>query len=193
VELTSLTAQAIDQDKQVTISWSTASEHNCYQWIVERSASANGKYQEIGTLNGSGTSNRTHNYSFKDEGLAAGQDYYYRLAEVGLNNGRSYFGPVKATIVKPAMYSLSQAYPNPSAGNVTIRYQLKEDGPVSLKVYNTLGQPVRTLASGSRKADYYTVGWNGRNDAGQKVSAGVYLYRLEAKGYSATKKMAVLR
>ena len=91
------------------------------------------------------------------------------------------------------MYSLSQAYPNPSAGNVTIRYQLKEDGPVSLKVYNTLGQPVRTLASGSRKADYYTVGWNGRNDAGQKVSAGVYLYRLEAKGYSATKKMAVLR
>ena len=193
MELTSFVAQAIDQDKQVTLNWSTASEQNCYQWIVERSTTADGSYRELGTLNGNGSSNQAHSYKWQDQGLAAGQDYYYRLAEVGLNNAKTYFGPVRIRIATPSINMLSQAYPNPSAGQFSIRYQLKDGGPVSLKVYNLAGQVVKTLVNQNQKADYYRVQWNGRNDAGQKVSAGVYIYRLEVNGYSAVKRMMILR
>ena len=64
---------------------------------------------------------------------------------------------------------------------------------MNLAVYNSLGQKVRVLADGPRSAGVHAVMWDGRDDAGQPVSSGVYLCGLEAGGRCETKRMLLLR
>ena len=90
-------------------------------------------------------------------------------------------------------FSLGQAYPNPArAGNV-IPFSLEKKGRTSLKVYNVTGALVRTLVDGEMGAGRYQAAWDGRNDRGKQTASGVYLYRLEAPGRAAVRKMIVLR
>ncbi len=100
-----------------------------------------------------------------------------------------------ATGVRPTglVNSLSQNYPNPFNPQTTIRFTLKDNAPVSLKIYNVSGQLVKTLVSGTRTAGEHTVRWDGRNDAGQAVSSGVYFYKLVTKNFSQTRKMVLLK
>lgn len=79
-------------------------------------------------------------------------------------------------------FSLRQNHPNPFCGRTTISYQLPSAGHVSLKIYNIAGQLVRVLADGQRPAGLSTVSWDGRDDRGRTVSAGVYHYRLAHGG-----------
>ncbi|MCU0606154.1 MAG: T9SS type A sorting domain-containing protein [Candidatus Edwardsbacteria bacterium] len=94
---------------------------------------------------------------------------------------------------EPEMLSLMPNYPNPMRGQTTIRFSLPKAGPVRIAVYNVMGQKVRTLAEGAMNAGYHSVNWNGRNESGQAVSAGVYLYSVSAGGQSATRKLVVVR
>ena len=90
-------------------------------------------------------------------------------------------------------FSLGQAYPNPArAGNV-IPFSLEKKGRTSLKVYNVTGALVRTLVDGEMGAGRYQAPWDGRNDRGRQTASGVYLYRLEAPGRAAVRKMIMLR
>ena len=70
---------------------------------------------------------------------------------------------------------------------------LPSDGNVTLTVYNLLGQQVTTLVNDFRRAGTHTITWNGRNELGRDVSTGVYLYRIDAGDFSATKKMVLLK
>jgi len=93
----------------------------------------------------------------------------------------------------PLAYALGQSFPNPCRDKTTISYQLPEETPVSLKVYNVAGQVVRELASGKQKAGYYQAAWDGKDGSGRQVSSGVYFYRLDAGGFSKTNKLVVVR
>jgi len=93
----------------------------------------------------------------------------------------------------PREYSLSQNRPNPFNLETVISYQLPSGGHVSLKIYNIQGQLVRTLVSEYHDAGVHTITWDGKNDQGQEIASGVYLYRLEAGNYSNTKKMSLLK
>ncbi len=88
----------------------------------------------------------------------------------------------------PKVYALDQNYPNPFNPTTRIRFQLPQDGPVTLRVYNLLGQEVVTLAEGLTEAGYHTVEWNASS-----VATGVYYYRLEAPGFSQVKKMMLVK
>ena len=66
---------------------------------------------------------------------------------------------------------------------------MNEETHVKLSIYNTLGQEVATLVDGVQDAGFQTVSWNGTDDLGQQVSAGVYVYRLEAGNNVQIKKM----
>jgi len=89
---------------------------------------------------------------------------------------------------------LDQNVPNPFNPTTTIRYQVKESGPVSLRIYNVAGQLVKTLVDGHRNAGHlHEATWNGHNDGGQPVASGVYFYKLVAKGFTQTKKMVILK
>jgi hypothetical protein len=89
--------------------------------------------------------------------------------------------------------SLSQNYPNPFNPQTTIAFSLKDRGQVSLKVYNVSGALVRTLANENRSSGGHTITWDGRNDAGESVSSGVYFYKLVTNNFSQTKKMVLLK
>ena len=70
---------------------------------------------------------------------------------------------------------------------------LPHRGPVSVRVYDTLGQPIRTLMDGGHEAGIYQLAWDGRNETGGAVASGSYLYRLDAPRLSETRSMTLLR
>ncbi len=74
-----------------------------------------------------------------------------------------------------------------------IGFGLASDMPVHLAVYSASGRKVRKLVSGHMRAGRNSIAWDGRDGAGQPVSSGVYLYRLEAGGRSETRKMLLIR
>jgi len=97
----------------------------------------------------------------------------------------------------PKEYSLSQNFPNPFNPTTLIRYAIpdREGRPhrINLKVYNVLGQRVRTLVNMEQAPGYYSVVWNGRDDYGRELASGVYFYRLKAGRYSSSKKLLLLK
>ncbi len=95
--------------------------------------------------------------------------------------------------VSPDNYFLDQNYPNPFNPTTTIRYQLPEASFVTLSIYNLLGEKVATLVSKEQANGFYEVNWNGRNDFGEKLSSGIYFYRIDAGDFRQTKKMLMLK
>jgi hypothetical protein len=96
----------------------------------------------------------------------------------------------------PKNFNLSQNYPNPFNPSTDIRYQIGDSRfPIrtTLKIYNVLGQEVRTLVDGQHGPGAYTATWDGRDNRGLEVSSGVYLYRLQAGDYTNVKRMILLR
>jgi hypothetical protein len=101
--------------------------------------------------------------------------------------------PLPTPVPSNRVNSLSQNYPNPFNPQTTIAFSIKDRANVSLKVYNVAGELVRTLAAESLPAGAHTKVWDGRNDAGQPVSSGVYFYKLISNNFQQTKKMVLLK
>jgi hypothetical protein len=93
----------------------------------------------------------------------------------------------------PLRFDLNRAYPNPFSGSITVNYQLAEPGRVSLKIYNVAGQLVKTLAEGQALPGYYSRTWDGRDNAGRRISSGVYIVRLESGQGLATRKLVKIK
>lgn len=100
---------------------------------------------------------------------------------------------IEAPALAPGEFAVLQNYPNPFNPVTTIVYQLPQRSMVKLAIYNTLGQKVRTLLDQPAEAGIHSVMWNGRNDAGQPVASGIYVYRFEAGDYRKIQKMILLR
>ncbi len=98
---------------------------------------------------------------------------------------------------RPTFFQLSQNYPNPFNSNTAISYQLSAISgqwtAVSLKIYNILGEKVRTLVNGEQVPGVHQVIWNGRDDQGKELASGVYLYRLQVGYFSQTRKLVLLK
>jgi|GEM_PF-726921 len=93
----------------------------------------------------------------------------------------------------PNEYRLLQNYPNPFNPMTTIEYHLPEATRVTVEVYNLLGQRVKTLVDEYQNAGRHRVVWNSRNEHGQAVSSGVYIYRLHTEQTTLTQKMLFLK
>jgi predicted extracellular nuclease/cytoskeletal protein CcmA (bactofilin family) len=90
-------------------------------------------------------------------------------------------------------YELAQNYPNPFNPSTTIRFALPEASEVKLEIYNLLGQKVRILVDAHLEAGYHNRQWDATNDFGQKVSSGVYVYRIHAGSFVQTKRMILMK
>ncbi|HEX2868158.1 MAG TPA: C25 family cysteine peptidase [Ignavibacteriales bacterium] len=77
-------------------------------------------------------------------------------------------------------YDLLGNYPNPFNPETVIRYALPEESKVELKIYNLMGELVRTFTFSSQSSGYRNITWNGQDEGGNKVSSGIYIYRLDA-------------
>jgi hypothetical protein len=136
-------------------------------------------------------------YRFRDTGVSDGGAYLYRLGEVGRDGSVAFHGPflvrheAAAGLSAPVLF---QNAPNPVRAGTMIRFGLPEPGPVTLTVYSAAGRLVRrVLDARALGAGYHETTWDGTDDAGRRVAAGIYTYRLEAPGRTLHRKLAVLR
>jgi hypothetical protein len=129
---------------------------------------------------------------FDDPDVEMGQSYVYQLVSKG--NDDDVF--TSETIYIPVTRAdLFQNYPNPFNPSTQIAYYVPEtsDGHVSLVIYDVTGARVRTLVNGKKTTGRHVTVWDGRNSNGTPVGSGVYFYRMTQKGYTATKKMLLLK
>ena len=88
----------------------------------------------------------------------------------------------------PVDFNLSQNYPNPFNPSTRINYSLPKSDNVSIKIYNELGREVSTLVNGFKTAGTYEITFDGAN-----LSSGIYFYKLQTTGFTATKKMLLIK
>mgnify|MGYP001156789151 FL=1 len=93
----------------------------------------------------------------------------------------------------PKTYNISQNYPNPFNPITTLQYELPEDSFVNVTVYDMLGNVVNNLINANQSSGYKSIQWNATNNQGKPVSAGVYLYEIQAGDFVDTKKMILLK
>ncbi len=93
----------------------------------------------------------------------------------------------------PATTMLSLPFPNPSRGEATIAFGLARPGPVRVVLYGVDGRAVRTLADGAREAGVFRLTWDGRDDDGRPLAAGIYFVRMTSAQGTFTKRISHLR
>ncbi|UCF78197.1 MAG: T9SS type A sorting domain-containing protein [Candidatus Eiseniibacteriota bacterium] len=123
------------------------------------------------------------------EGDGAGS---YELSWSGFFRGGS-IGVDPAPEPVPQEYRAHQSFPNPFNPLCTIRYDVPKPGRVTLRIFDVSGSLVRTLVDSWREPGTYREVWNGRSQGGDELPSGVYFYCLEAHGFSATRKMVLLK
>ena len=93
----------------------------------------------------------------------------------------------------PEIFTLYQNYPNPFNPITTLRYDLPEQAFVTLTIFDMLGREVNQLVKGTQEAGFRRIQWNGSDNMGRPVSAGVYLYQIRADEFVHTRKMVLLK
>ncbi len=96
-------------------------------------------------------------------------------------------------LVGPISFSLGNNYPNPFNPSTSIEFSIAEPSFVTLTIFDASGRLVKTLVSESKVADHYSVTWDGTNDSEVSVSAGMYLYKIDAGSFVETKKMLLVK
>ena len=93
----------------------------------------------------------------------------------------------------PVVYRLHQNYPNPFNPTTSIDYNLPEQSHVRILIYDMLGRQVKTLINKAQAPGYMSINWDATNNLGEPVSAGVYIYTIEAGSFRQTRKMILLK
>lgn len=94
---------------------------------------------------------------------------------------------------KPTTWQLSQNHPNPFNAETAISFQVPIATAVKIEIFNLLGQSLLQLIDAEKEPGIYTVQWNGCNQQGQPLPSGIYIYRLEAGSFVASRKLALVR
>ena len=93
----------------------------------------------------------------------------------------------------PTVYALHQNYPNPFNPTTQVNYDLPERGSVQIMIYDLMGRKVKTLINNEQNAGFKNIQWNATNNSGQPVSAGMYIYTIQAGEFRQTRKMVLLK
>ena len=93
----------------------------------------------------------------------------------------------------PADFYVYQNYPNPFNPSTTIRYNIPKSSNVSVKIYNMLGQEIKTLFTGGQTPGVHTVIWNGDTNFGTKAASGTYIFMVKYNNQFQVKKMILLK
>jgi hypothetical protein len=100
---------------------------------------------------------------------------------------------VDNTIESPNNYELKSNYPNPFNPTTNISFRIPQNSNIRLDIFNSLGQSVRTLIDQNYASGNYTIIWNAKDDFGNKVNSGVYIYRLVSENFVASKRMVLMK
>jgi hypothetical protein len=191
----------------VKLKWSTASEINNVGFEIWRSEIGDSNYILLSdyrsnqNLVGSGNSTQLRNYSYTDKNVRDNFTYRYKLIDVDVNNQKTTHGPLTVTFLPAQIVSsfeLGQNYPNPFNGSTRIPiYINSNDGfqseSYNLKIFNLLGEEVRNLDIIFLTAGRNELFWDGKDNFGQAVASGQYIYRLLNDGRSQSRSMLLIR
>ena len=194
IQLTSFTAR-LPGSMSVALRWSTVSETNNYGFYVQRRPADEAAFVELPNsfVPGHGTTIEHHEYSYTDNHAIAGRSYY-RLKQVDLDGTAHFSDPVQVSTaaavpeVVPVEFALRQNFPNPFNPTTEIRYEIRDVGFVSLKVYDVLGREVATLVSENLAAGRYKAQWDATG-----MASGIYFYRLQSDNRVETRKAFLIK
>ena len=99
----------------------------------------------------------------------------------------------KSDIVSPGKFTVHQNYPNPFNPVTNLNYHLPEDSFVRITIYDAFGNEVNKLIDSKQSRGQKSVQWNSNNNQGKPVSAGVYIYRIQAGDFVENRKMILLK
>jgi hypothetical protein len=190
VDLVSFSAEVVKY-KGIKLEWQTGSETNTAGFNILRSTSKNGDYEQINI--GLISPNLEKLYTYIDSHVENGRGYYYKLEDVDKNGVKIQHEAIYVVNNLPREYELTQNYPNPFNPTTSISYQLPKDINMSIRIYNIMGQEVRTLIDCKNMAGYHTVIWDGQDNNNSRVPSGVYFYTLQTDDFRQTKRMVLLK
>ncbi len=198
VELSAFTARVVN-DAPV-LQWTTESEKESWGFNILRSTAQNRAFRRVNAeiIKGAGTKTTRTHYSYTDRyELEAGATYFYQLEQLDVNGARTLYGPIELTLSSddaqtPDQFVLYDNYPNPFNPQTTIKFEIPEDAFITVDIYNIAGSKIRTLVNSPYKAGEHTATWDGRNDNGDNVSSGTYLYKFRAGAFGKNGKMMLL-
>ena len=119
-------------------------------------------------------------------------DLYVSYLRVMVSTG-SNVSTVNENILMPNQFRVYDAYPNPFNPVTTLRYQLPEANMVTVTIYDMAGRQVKNLIDQQQGQGLHSIQWNGTNNLGNTVSAGIYLYQVHSGVYNQTNKMIFLK
>ena len=192
VEIGSFTGSA-DGEASAILNWTTLSEASNSGFYVEQKIE--GSYQTVSDLVESaapnGTTTEQQSYDFRVEDLERGMTHTFRLRQVDVDGDESFSKEIDVRVGIGAAYTL-EAYPNPitSRQTPTVRFAVEKSQPVTVEVYNTLGQRVRTLYDDTptTTGQFITLDLDASS-----LSSGVYFIRMRGESFTTTEKLVVVR
>jgi len=157
--------------------------------VLSRAASPEGPWIDLEAEMEELTSNV---FRYVDASVEPGKTYYYRLDVIdGEGTVRELYRG--SAVVPSRELVLEQNYPNPFNPSTMISFYLPSDSPVRLEIFDINGRLVRKLADGALPAGAHRRSWDGKNASGERVSSGVYFYRLTAGAKQLSRKMVLLK
>ena len=181
------------QETYVSLTWSPISDDDFQYYILERSTDS------VFTENV--VSNELVINFYEDDSLEYDTEYFYRVYYYTGEHQSEYSEALSVTLEwmeidvdqLPKVYAFHQNYPNPFNPITTLRYDLPGDAMVNITIYDMLGNLVSNLINTNQLSGFKSIQWDATNNQGQPVSAGVYLYSIEAGEFMQTKKMILLK
>lgn len=183
VELTSFFVNVVDG--KVVLKWTTATETNNKGFNIQRKQNEN--FENIGFVNGNGTTLTANNYTFIDNSINAGT-YVYRLQQVDFDGSINYSNEIFVDVNSPNEFNLYQNYPNPFNPSTTISFSLPLQSDIQLDIYSINGELISNILNGNYEAGFHSVVFDVSN-----LSSGTYIYRITAGSYTESRKMTVLK
>jgi hypothetical protein len=182
---------AVVVDEGIQLSWDMNDEDDFQYFVLEKSYDE--AFTEFEVFEMIDT-------TYFDPDYILNESNYYRLAAVdNAGNMSEYSSVVDIAVLSidldliPDVYALHQNYPNPFNPVTTLRYDLPEDAMVSITIYDVMGRRVKSLVNTTQVAGYRSVRWDATNSFGEPVSAGMYIYMIQAGQFTKTKKMVLLK
>jgi hypothetical protein len=187
--------QAMAMENSIILSWDMSEAEDFQYFVLERSNESTAGVEQ------STVTYELIDISFVDVDLVRNVEYSYKLAAYDYAGNRSAFtDPVSDILLSvdqksifPEVYTLHQNYPNPFNPTTKICYDLPENIYVSINIYDLIGHKIRTLVNTNQDPGYRSIHWDATNDLGQSVSAGMYIYTIQAGQFRKTRKMVLLK
>jgi hypothetical protein len=180
------TFEAVKDGRDAVLRWTTASETNNSGFAVQQLRE--GAFQEIAFLDGAGTTNRPQRYNYRVRNLEPGV-HTFRLEQVDFDGATTPSHAVEVTIPLATSFTLDAAYPNPFRTTARATLRVRETQPVTVRLFNVLGQHVQRVFDGTVRADVpetFTLD-------GADLPSGVYVYQVRGRTFSTERHVTLVK